>query len=606
MRKTLSRVPDLLWYRQAATSTGTSAIKDAGIEDAFDDPERVLGFLMPNNPIRIFFVSLGQSQTFDNVILVAILVSCFFLIIEPPYRDMIEYPEQVEPNDPPMVSFATLDLCNGIFTLVFLVEFVCRIMGQGLYFTKSAYLKDGWNIIDTLVLVVALIEYSKVLEGFGVVKIIRMGRALKPLRLMKRNKSMRIVIDALLTTIAPLAYVIMFLLFTLVVFGLIAIGAFGRKLFNCSNPNVAFPEGKIECTGPWIVQDGNLNGVMFPSVWDNPSVFNFDSFSRSFISLFMVSTFKYVAIIFACMDVTKIDQAPVENNSVYWSIFFVVYISVGGLFVMNLFVAFIIDGFNAAKGSTQQEEVYRRFCRQLHNSRPQYDAFKPPTNQFSTKLRKFIESHAFQAFSTTCVLINVFMMLADNADATGNHAKLIQLQGDIFYYVLCGEVLLCSIAYGLLGFYNDLWKLLDLVVCLGSLAGYLSNNKSISDFVKVFRLGRVLRLAIKIKAIRAILMTVVQVAPQLSNVVLLLFLVYSMFASAGTQLFSTTRFGARLGPTAAFSSYIRSLVLVYQIITGDEWNILMVDCSVQPPACTEKFTKVMPLHTFFFSVLTIA
>ena len=85
---------------------------------------------------------------------------------------MIEYPEQIEPNDPPLVSFATLDLCNGLFTLVFLVEFVCRIMGRGLYFTKSAYLKDGWNIIDTLVIVVALVEYSKVLEG-GVVKIIR-------------------------------------------------------------------------------------------------------------------------------------------------------------------------------------------------------------------------------------------------------------------------------------------------------------------------------------------------------------------------------------------------------------------------------------------------
>ena len=56
-------------------------------------------------------------------------------------------------------------------------------------------------------------------------------------------------IDALLTTLQPIAYVILFLIFTLVVFGLIAIGVFGGKLFACTNTNVVYPEGKKMCSG---------------------------------------------------------------------------------------------------------------------------------------------------------------------------------------------------------------------------------------------------------------------------------------------------------------------------------------------------------------------
>ena len=122
-------------------------------------------------------------------------------------------------------------------------------MGQGLLFTKHAYLKEGWNIIDTVVLLFSLIDLSGALDGMSLAKVARMARALKPLRLMKRNKNMRLIIDALLTTLQPIAYVILFLIFTLVVFGLIAIGVFGGKLFACTNTNVVYPEGKKMCSG---------------------------------------------------------------------------------------------------------------------------------------------------------------------------------------------------------------------------------------------------------------------------------------------------------------------------------------------------------------------
>jgi hypothetical protein len=52
--------------------------------------------------------------------------------------------------------------------------------------------------------VVSWIDELSLLEGGGVAKAMRVARALKPLRLMKRNQSMRELIDALLVMQPPL------------------------------------------------------------------------------------------------------------------------------------------------------------------------------------------------------------------------------------------------------------------------------------------------------------------------------------------------------------------------------------------------------------------
>jgi len=54
--------------------------------------------------------------------------------------------------------------------------------------------------------VVSWIDELSLLEGGGVAKTMRVARALKPLRLMKRNQSMRELIDALLVMQPPPPY----------------------------------------------------------------------------------------------------------------------------------------------------------------------------------------------------------------------------------------------------------------------------------------------------------------------------------------------------------------------------------------------------------------
>ena len=64
-----------------------------------------------------------------------------------------------------------------------------------------------------------------------------------------------------------------------------------------------------------------------------------------------------------------------------------------------------------------------------------------------------------------------------------------------------------------------------------------------------------------------------------------------MFAVMGVQLFALTRSGMRLGPTASFRHFDTAFFLIWQLITGDEWMIIMKDVSVVEPFCTAIFTS---------------
>jgi hypothetical protein len=290
------------------------------------------------------------------------------------------------------------------------------------------------------------------------------------------------------------------------------------------------------------------------------------------------------------MDMSGKDASPKQGASAETSIFFVGYILLGGVFVMNLFTGFVVEGFKANKGISELETIFRRYTRQLRDSAPVYDTFKPPSNPVSSHIRIFLQSRPFQTFSTLCVMTNVGFMLADNSDAAGTpYGELQDLQNFIFFLELVAEIVLGLLGYGPGGLYNDKWRFFDVIVCVGTSLGYISQTEALVSFARLFRLARVVRLMIKFRQIKIILDTMVRTIPQLANILILLAIVFTMCAVLGVQMFATTKRGYRLGPTANFDTFAPAMAAVWMMVTGDEWMIVLQDCAVSPPYCTETF-----------------
>jgi hypothetical protein len=129
-----------------------------------DADESVLFCIPPRSRVRRFFIWLGELKIFDAAVYGAIIASCIFLIFAPPGGLSRSDYLRVDPSFPAFFSDQTLRWCDYLFTFIFTVEFLVRVLDYGLLFTKRAYLKSGWNIMDSFILFMCwldlIIEFS--------------------------------------------------------------------------------------------------------------------------------------------------------------------------------------------------------------------------------------------------------------------------------------------------------------------------------------------------------------------------------------------------------------------------------------------------------------
>jgi hypothetical protein len=84
-----------------------------------------------------------------------------------------------------------LDFSDKIFTIVFALEALLKLVGYGYY----KYFTDGWCWLDFIIVVVAVAGISSSLIGLSEIeafKVIRTLRALRPLRALSRFEGVRV------------------------------------------------------------------------------------------------------------------------------------------------------------------------------------------------------------------------------------------------------------------------------------------------------------------------------------------------------------------------------------------------------------------------------
>jgi hypothetical protein len=139
-------------------------------------------------------------------------------------------------------------------------------------------------------------------------------------------------------------------------------------------------QGLWECTGNMMRDDG----VYMARVWERPHS-NFDrsgvdgkksspapapsngilltirfpiSFPSSCLTLLKCLTLKWVTVFHLASDTTSEGVQPVmhHNNSTA-ALYFVMLIVTGSFISLNFFVSFVVDGFYAAQGQSEEEQT---------------------------------------------------------------------------------------------------------------------------------------------------------------------------------------------------------------------------------------------------------
>lgn len=106
-------------------------------------PQRALFCLNLQNPIRKLCIRVVEWRPFEYLILMTIFANCVALAIYTPYPE-------ADSNE---VNLA-LENVEYIFLVIFTLEAVMKIIAYGFALHAGAYLRNGWNILDFIIVVI--------------------------------------------------------------------------------------------------------------------------------------------------------------------------------------------------------------------------------------------------------------------------------------------------------------------------------------------------------------------------------------------------------------------------------------------------------------------
>ena len=180
------------------------------------------------NPIRTLCYTLCVNPLFDYFFLFIIVLSCAKLTWE-------TYIINVPTTSIEYIISSNMDM---VFTSLFTVEFLIKSVGLGFMNEKKTYLVENWNKLDFLVVIFCWLDVSVSSINFQYIKVIRLLRAFRPLKIIKHNKSMRILVAALLESIASVLNYMLFVFIVWLIFAILGVSLLAGKMYSCSNPSI--------------------------------------------------------------------------------------------------------------------------------------------------------------------------------------------------------------------------------------------------------------------------------------------------------------------------------------------------------------------------------
>ncbi|XP_060539344.1 sodium channel protein type 5 subunit alpha-like [Pantherophis guttatus] len=264
------------------------------------------------NQFQGFLFDIVNKQAFELFIISLIFLNVVVMAVEYEGQDV--------------AADQLLEKINCVFVALFTGECIMKLLALRFYFFK-----DPWNIFDLVVVILSIISlaatqlWRRLNFPPTILRVIRVIRISRLLRLIRGARGLRTLLFALLMSLPALTNIGLLLFLIMFIYAI-----FGMANFSCAS---------------WC------QGI------DN--IFNFQTFGNSMLCLFQITTSagwdellgpmllhndKYVC----APNINPIPQKSPCVNSKVAIAYFVSYIIISFLIVVNMYIAVIIENLNVA------------------------------------------------------------------------------------------------------------------------------------------------------------------------------------------------------------------------------------------------------------------
>ena len=300
------------------------------------------------NKFRKSIQKIVSSKSFILIINTLIFFNCIFLILE-----TIEYFQKISVYS------------KYIFTLLFIIEFILKVIAYGFVLEQYSYLRDPWNWLDFIVVISSIINLFPQINAnlFA----LRTFRLLRPLKTMSILPHMRTFISVLINSLIDVGIVFLLLLFFIIIFAIFGLSLWNENFeYRCRTSKEPI-NGKLEIDSKYFYNlcggeikcDNCLslmnfyreNNYFISKVNEYENELNYEQFNyglttfnnigMSILTVFQVLTGEgWNNIMFLLIDGYNY-HAPI--------IYFVLCIVINYYFMINLIVAVLIYNFRKAR-----------------------------------------------------------------------------------------------------------------------------------------------------------------------------------------------------------------------------------------------------------------
>uniref|UniRef100_A0A9J7XD00 Voltage-dependent N-type calcium channel subunit alpha n=1 Tax=Cyprinus carpio carpio TaxID=630221 RepID=A0A9J7XD00_CYPCA len=564
---------------------------------------------------------LHKSQ---YMILATIIANCIVLGLE----------QHLPASDKTPMS-KRLDDTEPYFIGIFCFEAGIKIIALGFAFHKGSYLRNGWNVMDFVVVLTGIL--TVVGPDFDL-RTLRAVRVLRPLKLVSGIPSLQVVLKSIMKAMVPLLQIGLLLFFAILMFAIIGLdfymGKFHRTCFRNDTGEQAadFPCG---LEPPARVCEGD---TVCREYWTGPNfgITNFDNILFAVLTVFQCITMEgWVDILYNANDAS--------GNTWNW-LYFIPLIIIGSFFMLNLVLGVLSGEFAKERERVEKRQEFLKLRRQqqiereltgylewickagqslkrtissltldiakkskndlisaeegedhftdissgspftrtsVKSSKNESSSyFRRKEKRFRFFIRRMVKAQSFY-WTVLCIVgLNTLCVAIVHYDQPNWLTYALYLAEFVFLGLFLIEMSLKMYGLGPRTYFHSSFNCFDFGVIVGSIFEVIwaAVKPGASFGISVLRALRLLRIFKVTKYWNSLRNLVVSLLNSMKSIISLLFLLFLfivVFALLGMQLFGGQFNFEDETPTTNFDTFPAAILTVFQVLTGEDWNAVM-------------------------------
>ncbi|XP_051898184.1 voltage-dependent P/Q-type calcium channel subunit alpha-1A-like isoform X3 [Pristis pectinata] len=597
---------------------------------------RSLFLFSEDNFVRKYAKKITEWPPFEYMILATIIANCIVLALE-----------QHLPDDDKTPMSERLDDTEPYFIGIFCFEAGIKIIALGFAFHKGSYLRNGWNIMDFVVVLTGIVATTG--AEFDL-RTLRAVRVLRPLKLVSGIPSLQVVLKSIMKAMIPLLQIGLLLFFAILMFAIIGLefymGKFHKACFDSNNEIVG--ESPCGTDLPARICPAGSNCTEY---WEGPNygITQFDNILFAVLTVFQCITMEgWTDLLY--------DSNDALGNTWNW-LYFIPLIIIGSFFMLNLVLGVLSGEFAKERERVENRRAFLKLRRQQQIERElngylewickaeevilaeeetdteeksPFDAmrrgtikksktdllnpeegedhladissvgspftrasiksaklegssfFRKKERRFRFFVRRVVKTQAFYWTVLSLVALNTLCVAIVHYKQPDWLSDFLYYAEFIFLGLFMSEMFIKMYGLGTRPYFHSSFNCFDCTVIIGSIFEVLwaAVKPGTSFGISVLRALRLLRIFKVTKYWASLRNLVVSLLSSMKSIISLLFLLFLfivVFALLGMQLFGG-QFNFETGtPSTNFDTFPAAIMTVFQILTGEDWNVVMYD-----------------------------